>query len=47
MSAQAIILGDKTDKIMKKSNRDVKLAYIKQTIDFKEVDEIFDDIVDE
>ena len=32
---------------MKKSNRDVKLAYIKQTIDFRDVDDIFDDIVDE
>lgn len=32
---------------MKKSNRDVKLAFIKETVDFREVDDIFDDIVDE
>lgn len=32
---------------MKTSDRETKLSYIKQTIDFREVDNIFDDIVDE
>ena len=32
---------------IKTADREKKLEYIKQTIDFREVDDIFDDIVDE
>ena len=35
------------DSIIKGSDRQVKLDYVKKQIDFRDVDAIFDDIVDE